>query len=116
MLQKGNDESKKHPSLQKIKGKKVLPSGNTHYGKYTLSFSLVPGFHGVDFGRDTALFLEVLYPRFQMTMRGPLGITKLRDLLSQRDRLGRCSDTAFAFRRFIRLSGLRFGGEGSFHS
>jgi hypothetical protein len=35
MLQKGNDESKRHPSLQIIKGKKALPSGNTHYGKYT---------------------------------------------------------------------------------
>jgi hypothetical protein len=41
MLQKGNDESKRHPSLQKIRGKKALPSGNIHYGKYTLSLSFL---------------------------------------------------------------------------
>jgi hypothetical protein len=44
MLQKGDDGTKRPPNLQKIKRKKALPSGNTHYGKYTLSFSLVPGF------------------------------------------------------------------------
>jgi len=37
VLQKGNDESIRHPSLQKIKAKKELPSGNINYGKHTLS-------------------------------------------------------------------------------
>jgi hypothetical protein len=38
MLHKGNDESKRHPSLQKIKRKRALPFGNINYGKHTLSF------------------------------------------------------------------------------
>jgi hypothetical protein len=30
MLREGNDQSKRYLSLRKIRGKKVLPSGNTH--------------------------------------------------------------------------------------
>ena len=54
MLQKGDDESKKHAILQKIKGKKTLPSGNTHYGKYTLSF--LPRFSAVLISAGIQLF------------------------------------------------------------
>jgi len=63
MLQEGDNESKRYPSLQKIKGKKALPSGNTHYEKNTLSLLWLcyscQGFSGIDFGR---LFTSVMYP------------------------------------------------------
>ena len=85
----------------------TLITENTHYHCHSCQV-----FSGIDFGKNPALFLEVPYPRFQMTMRVPWRITKPCDLLSQRDRLGRCSGTAFAFRRSIRLSDLRFEGEG----
>ena len=53
MLQKSDEESDRHPNLQKEKKKRVLPYGNTRYGKYTLSLqfrfstaSILAGFPG----------------------------------------------------------------------
>ena len=50
MLQKGNDGSKRYPSLQKIKGKRALPSGNTPLREIHIIIVIrAPVFSGMNF-------------------------------------------------------------------